>query len=286
MTKERNAKKFGFTLMELLAVMSIMGLLTTVAVTSYFSAINGMAKRSAVKHVVNALVLARQRACMEGVRVSVVFFNELKGYRKDENDQLNTSDGEPSPTFVVCRAIGRISYKDASTFGDEFADLGEMFKRPENIDDDYSGRIKIYNLTHGGWWDVKPWVKQDDLQTRPLEGAPQFLEGAITVFKWATPVVAHNMDQSKVCVGDVYGVEAVPASTLPKTFFFQGFSNEKYVSGETPIIISFKPDGSLDTSHGGVTSVTIVEQRGSTSHTKQITVDEDSGSVDGEKEWN
>ena len=60
-----NRKKRGFTLIELLTVMSIMGMLTTIAVTSYFSAIRGMARRSALKHLADTMVSARQRACME-----------------------------------------------------------------------------------------------------------------------------------------------------------------------------------------------------------------------------
>lgn len=298
--KTRKAKRFGFTLMELLAVMSIMGLLTTLAVTSYFSAVNGMAKRSAVKHVVNALILARQRACMEGVRVSVIFFNELKTYKRDADGKLMTTAGNEifNPTFVVCRAIGRISYKDSSHIGDEFTDLGKMFGTTA-MKDDYTGRVRIYNLTLGGWWDVKPWVESFDIRSEgqdtdiPTEPHPypyaqgikgeRGIKGAISVYRFLFDTKdIHNMNQSDVHVGDVYGVDAAPASTLPKTFVFKGL--EEYT--DSPICVHFKPDGSLDTQHGGVSSITIVEQRGTTRHTKTISISTQSGSVDDSAAWN
>ena len=64
-----NRKDAGFSLLELLAVMSIMALLTTLAVTSYFSAVRGMGRRSAVNNLANTLIQARQRACMDNARV-------------------------------------------------------------------------------------------------------------------------------------------------------------------------------------------------------------------------
>ena len=67
----------GFSLLELLAVMSIMAMLSTLAVTSYFGAIRGMASRGAKKHFQNTLLLARQRACIDGARVRLMAFYEV-----------------------------------------------------------------------------------------------------------------------------------------------------------------------------------------------------------------
>ena len=82
--------KKGFTLVELLTVMAIMAMLSTIAVSSYFTAIRGMARRSALKHLANTFVLARQRACMEGASMSVMIFNEITGY---DNTEASTGSG-------------------------------------------------------------------------------------------------------------------------------------------------------------------------------------------------
>ncbi len=296
MRTEHQTKQFGFTLMELLAVMAIMAVLTTFAVTSYFAAINGMAKRSAVKHVVNTLVLARQRACMEGVRVSVVFFNEMKGYEKDSDGELLTSSGHEilSPTYVICRAVGHLSYVDSSgVIGDEFADLDKMFGT-EDLGESYAGRMRIYNLTLGGWWDVKPWVDRQKIRESSDVGeagsyvfpysegilGETEVPGAIMGYKFLFKT-SDAKNTSGTCVGDAYGIEAAPANTLPKGFVFRNL--ESY--SDLPICIHFKPDGSLDTSHNGASSITILQKRGTAQSSNTISLNAQTGEISYSDTW-
>ena len=103
----------GFSLLELLAVMSIMAMLSTLAVTSYFSAVRGMTRRSAVKHLANTLVVARQRACLEGSRMSVMIFNEVSRYEGSKEIVI--------PSYVICKEVGRISFISQDKLVDELA---------------------------------------------------------------------------------------------------------------------------------------------------------------------
>ena len=250
-------RRRGFSLLELLAVMSIMAMLTTLAVTSYFAAINGMARRSAVKHVVNSLILARQRACMEGTRVSVMFFNEFKGYKKDEVG-VPTTEENLIPSYVVCRELGRLSYVNGKQIGDEFGELGKMFGTTKL--DNYAGQMRLYNLTHGGWWDVRPWVSGDTSDfsvdcTFPYSETilGQNPDSAMAGYAF----VMVNDKTSGTVAGDSYGIEAAPIGALPRGFVFSGLDNQD----SDPITINFLPDGRLDTSTGGKSQVKIVETR-------------------------
>jgi prepilin-type N-terminal cleavage/methylation domain-containing protein len=100
---QANRTRRGFSLLELLAVMTIMVMLSALAVTSYFAAVRGMARRGALKNLVNTLVLARQRACMESSCFSVIMFNEVSG----------VNSGDLTPSYIVAKGLGQLSYISA-----------------------------------------------------------------------------------------------------------------------------------------------------------------------------
>ena len=277
--------------MELLAVMSIMAMLTTLAVTSYFTAIRGMARRSAIKHVVNSLILARQRSCMEGVRVSVMFFNEFRGYEKDA-DGKQTAKEINIPSYVVCKELGRFSYVvgsgNAIKVGDEFAELGKMFGT-NDMGSAYQGQLRLYNLTHGGWLDVKPWVSTDTERFDVLCSFPY--EKAVTgsdpeqrqMSGFGFTVVRNQSGTVGTRTGDSYGIEAAPVGSLPKEFVFNGLDNKD----SDPICINFLSTGKLDTTTQGKSSVTIIEVRDKKNpHSNTISVKESDGSIDYKETWN
>lgn len=80
-----------------------MALLSTLAVTSYFGAVRGMSIRSAKRHFENALVQARQRACIDGARVSLIAFNEIASY---ESDGITVKDMAACFVVRVKRSVG------------------------------------------------------------------------------------------------------------------------------------------------------------------------------------
>jgi len=272
--------RFGFTLLELLAVMSIMALLTTLAVTSYFSAISGMARRSAVKHVVNTLILARQRACMEGARVCVMFFNEPRGFKKDE-DGNPTTEEDFIPSYVVSKAVSRLSYINGTTIGDEFLDPETFGTQADNDVE----RLRLYNLTRGGWWMVLPFVTMNTYTPQyPYETASGVASGSSGIDLYVFTVKESYGGAASSVVGDTYGVEASPVGSLPKGFIFKGMDT----AASDTFAISFLPDGTLETNSGNkkMDSVTLVETRLKSSQPKITISVDDAGVISYDKNWN
>ncbi len=240
----------GFSLMELLAVMSIMALLTTLAVISYFGAVRGMTRRSAVKHFANTLILARQRACMENSRISVVVFNEITGLKSDD----------VTPSYVICKELGRLTYIRNGSLVDEFTELDKIFGT-EKLSYTYRGSIKLYNLSRGKWSNVYPWVEPYPFRNnsglsgrhsasgdpRPQAGQtymkPIELSSGYTLPVFAfginTTLQNPNAADNDWEVGDAYGIEAGPVGALPRNFLF----SELNKSVSDAITITFTPDG-------------------------------------------
>jgi len=207
----------GFSLVELLAVMAIVAMLSTLAVTSYFSAIRGMASRSASDNFYNALMMARQRACIDGCRVSLMIFNEAANF-----DPASGKVSDLAASFVVCRELGRISYVSGSYLFDEFSDLGAMFQEGSaGASSKFAGTIKLYNLTEGAWSLVSPFVKR------------QKVGGANTVLPYSgkndsiEAFALEKVDAGGVTwdTGDSYGIEVAPVKALPKGFEFAELNN-------------------------------------------------------------
>ena len=228
----------GFSLLELLAVMSIMAMLTTLAVTSYFNAIRGMTRRSAVKHFANSLILARQRACLEGVRVSVMVFNEITGYEGSEVAVV--------PSYVVCKEVGKISNISQGKLIDEFAPLDKMFGTAA-AGASYLGSMRLYNLTQGKWWQVNPSVVSHNLSGRASAYQPP-KSYTLPVYGFTKNANVKNSNEATWNVGDTYGVESAPPGSLPKGFKFvelDGASNNEPDNVSKVVCVTFLPDGTV-----------------------------------------
>ncbi|MBV5332606.1 hypothetical protein JZU54_03370, partial [bacterium] len=206
-------------------------MLTTLAVTSYFNAIRGMTRRSAVKHLANTLILARQRACMEGTRVSVMVFNEVVGYEDGATPKL-------APSYVVCKEVGRISYTSTGkkpALIDEFAAL----------EAGYLGSTRLYNLSQGKWSNVLPSVKEHLLTSRAsaLQKAKTGAELLydIPAYGFVVNKKVPNLNAAKWSVGDSYGIEVAPINSLPRNFEFDDLKE----SVSKVVCVTFEPDGSV-----------------------------------------
>jgi prepilin-type N-terminal cleavage/methylation domain-containing protein len=235
-------RRDGFSLLELLAVMSIMALLSTLAVTSYFGAVRGMSIRSAKRHFENALVQARQRACIDGARVSLIAFNEIASY---ESDGITVKD--MAACFVVCKEIGRISFVSGTYLFDEYADLKQLF----GVDTSGSagtgslkseGGVRLYNLTEGTWTMVRPFVKEQDVGG---SNAKLLYSGGTHTFKsyafqMQSGVGSQSTGAGSWKVGDSYGVEVSPVQSLPKGFSFSDLNSSDVLAVKH---VTFEPDG-------------------------------------------
>jgi prepilin-type N-terminal cleavage/methylation domain-containing protein len=227
----------GFSLMELLAVMAIMGILATVAVTGYFSAVRGMARRRAVSNLVATLQQARQRACIDGVRTAVVCYNI-------KNDASSSELKTVTPAYVICKALGRITFNDSGKIGDEFTPLNKIFgatsTNSSSISQNSFGSRRIYNISRTGWTDVENTVQEgayaDDLMSgitgENFQPSPKLL--------WCFIKSSGGSDTAGWQLGDLYGIESSPVAMMPKMVYFGdlGATSTKQIN------VQFKPDGS------------------------------------------
>jgi prepilin-type N-terminal cleavage/methylation domain-containing protein len=258
----------GFSLLELLAVMAIMSMLTTLAVSSYFAAIRGMTRRSAVKHFANTLILARQRACMEGAFVSVVIYNEITGVK----------DTDVTPSYVICKEIGRVTYLGGSDkVIDEYTEIDRLFGT-KSYGQNFRGSIRLYNLTQGKWWNVYPWV---EAYTMPKRNSAYKPTPSPTIefnaFAFEKNENVNNLNEATWEIGDAYGIEAAPTGSLPHNFQFAALGD----SASQVITITFKPDGSAVFRPSGTVRIieTQAQQRANT-----VTVTSD-GVIDFNDKW-
>jgi len=258
------ATRRGFSLLELLAVMSIMALLTTMAVTSYFSAIHGMARRGALKQLVNTLTLARQRACMDSARYSVVFFNEITG----------TSDTDVTPSYVMSKEIGRITFLNGSFLIDEFAPLDRIFGVGQDTSS-YLGNLRLYDLTRGGWSQVYPWA----LAYNGYQATSASTGKLYNLNTYALKKNSPSRNEPDWQVGDAYGVEAAPIRFLPKGFQF----SELRDNPNQAITLTFFPDGRAKWSTGN--KIGLLETR-PPKQSVDINVNSSDGLITYSETWN
>ncbi len=257
--------------MELLAVMAIMGILSTMAITGYFSAVRGMTRRRAVANLMASLSQARQRACIDGSRTALVCYNVKS---EDASSDITTV----SPTYVICKALGRVTSISGGKIGDEFTPLDKIFgvKPPPSDTTSFKnfGSRRLYNLSRTGWTDVELTVEfgkySGDLLSG-LTGAP-FLPTPTLL--WCFTKTPGGVDKADWKVGDLYGIEVSQPGIFPKNIYFGDLG----ASSAQQINVMFSPDGRAKPE-----SISIIAQDGK----KIATVIVDStGNVTGGKEIN
>ena len=96
-------KRHGFTLLELLMVVAVMGLLGTVATAGYYAAVSNMEMRGAKESVASLIKAAEQRAETDHVPTVVYFYNQL--LREGSVSHNAVAVG----VAVAVRAGGRVS---------------------------------------------------------------------------------------------------------------------------------------------------------------------------------
>jgi len=272
--KQKN--KRGFSLMELLAVMAIMGILATMAITGYFSAVRSMSRRRAVSNLMASLTQARQRACIDGTRTALVCYNV--------KSEATSSDLKTVyPTYVVCKALGRVTSNSGGKIGDEFTPLDKIFgvKPPPSAaatSSSYSsfGSRRLYNLSRTGWTDVEVTVEpgtyigdfSSGLTGIPVQDPPELL----WCFSAANNNTGMGISDSSWQIGDMYGIDISPPGIFPKNVFF----GKLMADDKSQINVMFYPDG-----RAKAESIAIIAQDGKTIAT--IIVDA-TGNVTGGKD--
>ena len=109
----------GFTLVELLVVIGIMGLLGTASVGGYRQMRRGMEEKGVMQDVNTLIRAAYQRAQIDRQPTAVVFWNETLRGESDNADESAIVVGRA----VAVRRSGRITGVKGDILLDEFADL-------------------------------------------------------------------------------------------------------------------------------------------------------------------
>jgi len=236
MMKTKNRR--GFSLMELLAVMAIMGLLATVAVTGYFSAIRSMSRRRAVSNLVAMLQQARQRACIDGTRTALVCYNI-------KNDASSSDLKTITPAYVVCKALGRITSNDNGIIGDEFTPLNTIFGvKTVNANNTPAlntfGTRRLYNISRTGWTDVETTVEEGAYKVDLISGITGENFQPSPKLLWCFRKASGGSDTADWQIGDLYGIESSPLAMMPKNIYF----GDLQASDSRQLTVMFKPDGS------------------------------------------
>lgn len=243
----RTRGRDGFSLLELLAVMAIVAMLSTLAVTSYFSAIRGMSSRTARRGLTNALSMARQRACIDGCRVSLIIFNEAAGF-----DTSGSKVSDLAASYVVCRELGRFSFVREDLLFDEFADLNKLFREKLSTDtssDSVAGAIRLYNLSAGSWSLVRPYVVKENVGSKAdllYSGNSFQIEAYAFQRLTGSGMQSSGGGNPTWKAGDSYGIEVMPVQSLPKGFSFRELNaNASSDASLTDVRhVTFEPDGS------------------------------------------
>lgn len=107
----------GFTLLELLVVVGIMGLLGTASIGAYRSITRGMEERGALQNASQFMHAAFQRAMIDRQPTAVYVWNETLQSSTDDETEIVVGKA------VAVRRAGRITGIDGNYLLDEFADL-------------------------------------------------------------------------------------------------------------------------------------------------------------------
>ena len=211
--------KRGFTLVELILVMAIMGLLGTISVGGYRAMQRGMEERGALQNANEFIRSAYQRAQIDRQPVNVYFWNELLREKTEDDTPIVVGKA------VAVRRAGRLSDVTSAYLYDEFGDLGYYTSSTSDDDDESSseGTVEkgddmfLYRIKSTESKMERSIVSQSarhrgDSNERLLESGAS---GNIASFAFIV-INANNVSWER---GDAYGFEFAEIQ-LPHNFIF------------------------------------------------------------------
>ena len=130
----------GFTLVELLVVIGIMGLLGTASVGGYRQMRRGMEEKGVMQDVNMLIRAAYQRAQIDRQPTAVLFWNETLRGDSDDPDENAVVVGRA----VAVRRSGRITAVRGDVLLDEFADLQLSYQTEDEEGSGGSSKADMY----------------------------------------------------------------------------------------------------------------------------------------------
>lgn len=226
-TGRRSRVKKAFTLVELMVVVGLMGLMTTIAIGSYSAITRGMNDRAALDAAKSLADAALQRANLDRTPVYIYLFNEVT--KLDSEMEAGIACG----VAIAVRPIGRITHvPEGGFYCDEFGDLDGTFDALDEKGDEASQGEKedsaatffrLYNIGKRGYATVQEGVYAYELNDRDLEDGD-----AGAMHKWIVhgfkTAKGDSGDTATFEVGDQYGQEFVVTRLPPGYVFSQTVS--------------------------------------------------------------
>lgn len=218
----------GFTLIELMVVMGLMILISSIVVSGTFGMTRSASYRAAENVVYNALQAARQQACTDGKRVIVAFVNDRGG--TDEANALSiieatgTITEDVSGNYIQDRCANLAKYT-----GSGVVSSGSDTKNADTV----------WNLRTGASFSGFTITRSDDV-TYKMEPIPG---GGTEKYRYTVTRIEPKNDklaQNFWAKGDPYGFQITQSQTLPRGFKI-GFG----APGASPAgkLLVFEPDG-------------------------------------------
>lgn len=234
-----NEMKKGFTLVELLVVIALMGMMGTLAVSSYSAITRGMNERAALDAAKSLVDAAVQRSNLDRTKIHIYFFDEVLKL------ESATDRGVGSGVAIAVRPVGRISMvPETDLYCDEFTDIEQIYgalevkasgssgggagglganEAAENAAEDEVSSMRIYNMSNpgsSGYVSVQEGVVPYEITDYDLEdvvredGSEQPRTWTIYGFK-----KTKGEGSGTFKVGDAYGQEFA-VTRLPPGYFF------------------------------------------------------------------
>ncbi len=229
----------GFTLFELLVVITIMIFISTIAVMNYIGVMRGAGFTTASSNIFNALLMARQRACLDNKPVVLYLL-----------DKTN---------YVVQIAYSSVARIDALSVAERAVHPTPGCKKfwdPDQIATPADTNTPLLNLDRPGATatlvcmpDFVPATDSTSMIISNVNTSGELQQYRIAALRY---YVVLNGDWA---AGDRYGVQAFTPLSLPKGFEF--FPNPLSVSASQRMVL-FKPDGTIDTL-GGLNRLVVLE---------------------------
>jgi len=229
----------GFTLLELLTTMSIMGFLGVAAASGYQALVRGMNERGVTAVAASALRTAKERALVDRRHIAVFCYNRLvraPNLAADEN-------GMAVGVITAVRRMGRLSGVTGNFLYDEFADLDQTYETDEESELAKRKGFRLFKFNNGTVQRMEyslvadaTYLDEDTQLYLPSEG--QTTNAYMAAFY---KLDASDHEPSAWKAGDGYGFEFLEVQ-LPDGFVFDGDVPSQVGNIEVVKVIDFDPE--------------------------------------------
>ena len=234
----------GFTLLELLVVVGIMGMLGVASMGGYSALERGMAERAAVSVTSTFLRAAKERAHVDRQPTVVFCYNKLVKAPTGSDD-----NGIAVGVMTAIRRAGRITQVKGNLLYDEFADLDLTYEQATKTDAESGGGRRLFKFGGGTLSGMKYSIVSDRVVRDESSEMVTLFSGVGNGMQQTNLLSTAFLDlgtsdnpPSQWKVGDGYAFEFAEAQ-LPHGYVFG--SDIPNQAGDIRVIktFNFQPDG-------------------------------------------